>query len=192
MIGLSTFTPRMWLILAHDLIATASAIVGSFFIRFEEAGLIERWRLLVTVVPVFVLYAAFVYGFFGLYKSKWRFTSLPDLHNIVRSAAVLAGVGPIRVLVLWHDFPARPELGIVVAGIVAECLPLLVGHLEFANVETIHIHDMGRALASLVSCLARLLVDDDSILEVDLNPVIASAESAIAVDALVVRRVKAR
>jgi FlaA1/EpsC-like NDP-sugar epimerase len=90
MIGLSTFTPRMWLILAHDLIATATAIVGSFFIRFEEAGLIERWRLLVAVVPVFVVYAAFVYGFFGLYKSKWRFTSLPDLHNIVRSAAVLA------------------------------------------------------------------------------------------------------
>ncbi len=37
-----------------------------------------------------MLYAGFVYGFFGLYKSKWRFTSLPDLYNIVRAATVLA------------------------------------------------------------------------------------------------------
>ncbi|TMJ33402.1 MAG: polysaccharide biosynthesis protein [Alphaproteobacteria bacterium] len=90
MIRLSSFTPRMWLILAHDLVATAAAIVASFFIRFEDTGLIERWRLLLTIVPAFVLYAGCVYALFGLYKSKWRFTSLPDLYNIVRSAAVLA------------------------------------------------------------------------------------------------------
>ena len=54
MIRLSTFTPRMWLILAHDLLATAAAVVASFFIRFEEAGLAERWRLLVILLPAFV------------------------------------------------------------------------------------------------------------------------------------------
>jgi FlaA1/EpsC-like NDP-sugar epimerase len=112
MIGLSTFTPRVWLILAHDLIATAAAIVGSFFIRFEEAGLIERWRLLATVVPVFVVYAAFIYGFFGLYKSKWRFTSLPDLYNIVRSAAVLA----VTLLVLDYVLLAPNFYGTFVFG----------------------------------------------------------------------------
>src|SRR5260370_28357679 len=80
----------MWLILAHDLMVTAAAIVASFFIRFEEAGLIDRWRLLLAVVPAFVVYAGLIYGFFDLYKSKWRFTSLPELYNIVRSATVLA------------------------------------------------------------------------------------------------------
>ena len=90
MIRLSTFTPRMWLILAHDLLATAAAVVASFFIRFEEAGLTQRWRLLVILLPAFVVYAGFVYGVSGLYKSKWRFTSLPDLYNIVRAATVLA------------------------------------------------------------------------------------------------------
>jgi FlaA1/EpsC-like NDP-sugar epimerase len=90
MIRLSTFTPRMWLILTHDLLATAAAVVASFFIRFEEAGLAERWRGLVIVLPLFVLYSGLVYGFFGLYKAKWRFTSLPDLTNIVRAATVLA------------------------------------------------------------------------------------------------------
>ena len=80
----------MWLILAHDLLATAAAVVASFFIRFEETGLAERWRLLAIFVPAFVIYAGFVYGFSGLYKAKWRFTSLPDLFNIVRAATVLA------------------------------------------------------------------------------------------------------
>jgi FlaA1/EpsC-like NDP-sugar epimerase len=86
----STFTPRMWLILAHDLLATAAAVVASFFIRFEEGGLAERWRLLVVLLPAFVVYSGFIYGFSGLYKAKWRFTSLPDLFNIVRAATVLA------------------------------------------------------------------------------------------------------
>jgi O-antigen biosynthesis protein WbqV len=90
MILFSSFTPRMWLILAHDLLATAAAVVASFFIRFEEAGLAQRWRLLVILLPAFVVYAGFVYGWSGLYKAKWRFTSLPDLYNIVRAATVLA------------------------------------------------------------------------------------------------------
>jgi FlaA1/EpsC-like NDP-sugar epimerase len=87
---LSSFTPRMWLILAHDLLATAAAVIASFFIRFEADGLAQRWRLLVIVLPVFLVYSAFVYGFSGLYKAKWRFTSLPDLYNIVRATTILA------------------------------------------------------------------------------------------------------
>ncbi len=90
MIGFSKFTPRMWLILAHDLLATAVAVVASYFIRFEAAGLEARWQLLLVMLPPFVVYAGFVYGYFGLYKTKWRFISLPDFFNIVRAATVLA------------------------------------------------------------------------------------------------------
>jgi FlaA1/EpsC-like NDP-sugar epimerase len=42
------------------------------------------------VLPPFVLFSAFVYGFFGLYRAKWRFTSLPELFAIVRASTVLA------------------------------------------------------------------------------------------------------
>src|SRR5262249_40964631 len=90
MIRFPKFTPRMGLILAHDMIATAVGVVASFYIRFEGAGLAVRWPVLVIMLPVFVLYAGGVYTFFGLLKSKWRFTSLPDLMNIVRAATVLA------------------------------------------------------------------------------------------------------
>jgi FlaA1/EpsC-like NDP-sugar epimerase len=83
-------TLRQLLILAHDLLATAAAVVASFFIRFELAGVVERWQFLAILLPPFVLYAGLIYAFFGLYKAKWRFTSLPDLYNIVRAATVLA------------------------------------------------------------------------------------------------------
>src|ERR1700719_2874871 len=90
MTSLSSLTPRLWLILAHDLLVTAAAVLASFFIRFEEYGLVERWRLLLLVLPLFVLFAGLVYAFFDIYKAKWRFTSLPELYNLVRASTVLA------------------------------------------------------------------------------------------------------
>jgi FlaA1/EpsC-like NDP-sugar epimerase len=87
---LSNFTSRMALILAHDLVAAVAAVLAAFYIRFEAAGLAERWHLLLLLMPGFVLYSAGVFAMFGLYKNKWRFTSLPDLMNIVKVSTVLA------------------------------------------------------------------------------------------------------
>ena len=81
---------RKALVVAHDLFMTAAAVVISFYIRFEEAGLMERRETLFTLLPAFVIYAGFIYFLFHLYESKWRFASLPDLMNIVRAATVLA------------------------------------------------------------------------------------------------------
>ena len=64
--------------------------MASFYIRFEGAGLAERKDLLVSVIPAFVLYAGLVYALFELYKTKWRFASLPDLFHIFRASTVLA------------------------------------------------------------------------------------------------------
>ena len=81
---------RRALIVAHDLFMTAAAVVISFYIRFEEVGLMERRETLFTFLPAFVVYAGFIYFLFHLYESKWRFASLPDLMNIVRASSVLA------------------------------------------------------------------------------------------------------
>src|SRR5713226_4514436 len=86
----SHFTPRMILILVHDLVAAVAAVVAAFYLRFEAPGLAERWNLLLLLLPGFVLYAAGVYSIFGLFKNKWRFTSLPDVMGIVKVATVLA------------------------------------------------------------------------------------------------------
>src|SRR5258708_32197161 len=83
MIRFSSFTPRMWLILAHDLLATAAAGVASFFIRFEEGGLAGRWRFLAILLPAFVGYSGFLYGVSGLPQAHWRFTALAGVFNTV-------------------------------------------------------------------------------------------------------------
>src|SRR5215470_19819150 len=83
-------TPRMTLILIHDLVAAVAAVVAAFYIRFEAPGLAERWDLLLLLLPGFVLYSAVVFSLFGLFKNKWRFTSLPDVMTIMKVATVLA------------------------------------------------------------------------------------------------------
>src|ERR1700734_2422446 len=89
MLGLNV-SPRRTLIIAHDLIMTAAAIVASFYIRFEAVGLAERRVPLLFFLPGFVVYAGIIYYLFHLYEAKWRFASLPDLMNILRASAVLA------------------------------------------------------------------------------------------------------
>ncbi|MFC7396051.1 SDR family NAD(P)-dependent oxidoreductase [Chelatococcus sp. GCM10030263] len=78
------------MIVAHDLVVTALAVTLAFVIRFEDARLATRLAALPTMLPLFVVYAGVVYWFFSLYRSKWRFASLPDLSNIVRASTVLA------------------------------------------------------------------------------------------------------
>ena len=86
------FSPRRTLVIAHDLVMTAAAVVASFYIRFEAAGLAEREEPLLLFLPGFVAYAGVVYYLFHLYEAKWRFASLPDLMNILRAVDGARGV----------------------------------------------------------------------------------------------------
>jgi O-antigen biosynthesis protein WbqV len=91
--------PRRLLIVVHDLVVTALAMVATFYIRFESdtgADLERRYHWLAFILPLYVVYAGFVYWYFHLYMAKWRFASVPDLRNIFRAVSVLA----ISLLVL--------------------------------------------------------------------------------------------
>jgi O-antigen biosynthesis protein WbqV len=73
MIGFAKFTPRMWLILAHDLLVTLLAVLAAFYIRFEDTFIDQRRDHLIVLLPAIVVCGAIVYLAFGLNKSKWRF-----------------------------------------------------------------------------------------------------------------------
>ena len=91
--------PRRVLIVAHDLVVTALAMLATLYLRFgdgQNGGLEERYPWLVIILPCYVAYAGMVYWYFHLYMAKWRFASLPDLRNIFRAVSVLA----ISLLVL--------------------------------------------------------------------------------------------
>jgi O-antigen biosynthesis protein WbqV len=83
-------TSRQILIVLHDILATAAAIVATFFLRFEGSALEERLHSLWRFLPIFLVYAAVVYSVIGLHRNKWRFTSVPDLYNLFRASTVLA------------------------------------------------------------------------------------------------------
>src|SRR6202051_4681513 len=106
MLGLH-ISARRTLVIAHDLVMTAAAVVASFYIRFAAVGLMEREKPLLLFLPGFVAYAGIVYYLFHLYEAKWRFASLPDLMNIMRAATVLA----VSLLVLDYVLVAPNVLG---------------------------------------------------------------------------------
>jgi len=85
--------PRRVLIVVHDLVVTALALLATLYVRFEygeDGGLEIRYHWLLAILPCYVAYAGIVYWYFHLYMAKWRFASLPDLRNIFRAVTVLA------------------------------------------------------------------------------------------------------
>ncbi|MCX7309443.1 MAG: SDR family NAD(P)-dependent oxidoreductase [Afipia sp.] len=88
--GVLQLTWRNYLIAAYDALATAAAVMMSFYLRFEGNGFLDRLPLLLRILPYFVLFSMVVCYVFKLTVTKWRFISLPDLFNIVKVATVLA------------------------------------------------------------------------------------------------------
>ncbi|WP_230532569.1 nucleoside-diphosphate sugar epimerase/dehydratase [Microvirga roseola] len=110
------------LIIAHDLVMTAVAVLATFFVRFEGFLLSERLVHLPLVLPPFVAFAGAVYWYFQLYRSKWRFASLPDLFNIFRAVTVLA----LALLVVDYVLVSPQFFGIYFFGKVTIALYWLV------------------------------------------------------------------
>ncbi|MDO8875819.1 MAG: SDR family NAD(P)-dependent oxidoreductase [Pseudolabrys sp.] len=87
---MNRLTPRQCLIVLHDVLATAAAAILTFVIRFDDFRLALKLPSLLMFLPLFLLFATAVYFLLKLHQSKWRFTSVPDLFNIVRASTVLA------------------------------------------------------------------------------------------------------
>jgi len=101
MMRLPSLTRRNALIAAHDALATALAVLASFYLRFE-GDLADRLPLLLRILPYFIAFSVVVCYAFNLTTTKWRFISLPDALNILRAATVLA----LAQLVLDYIFVA--------------------------------------------------------------------------------------
>lgn len=110
------------LIVVHDLAMTALAVLVTFFVRFQDHALDERMSLLPRLLPLFVVYAGLVYWFFHLYRSRWRFASLPDLYNIFRAVSVLA----LTLLVLDYILVSPALFGFYYFGKITIALYWLV------------------------------------------------------------------
>src|SRR3984893_14348969 len=98
---LPNLTHRNALIATHDALATALAVLTSFYLRFES-DLADRLPLLLRILPYFVAFSVIVCYTLKLTTTKSRFISLPDALNILRAATVMA----LALLVLDYIFVA--------------------------------------------------------------------------------------
>ena len=102
MMRFSNLSFRNLLIAAHDALATALAIFASFYLRFEGDAFFDRLPILLRILPLFTAFSVVVCYTFGLTTTKWRFISLPDALNILRTATVLT----LGLVVLDYIFVA--------------------------------------------------------------------------------------
>jgi FlaA1/EpsC-like NDP-sugar epimerase len=108
MTRLSNLTYRNLLIAVHDALATTFAVLASFYLRFEGGEpFLDRLPLLLRILPYFVALSVIVCYAFNLTTTKWRFISLPDALNILRTATVLT----VALLVLDYIFVAPNVYG---------------------------------------------------------------------------------
>jgi FlaA1/EpsC-like NDP-sugar epimerase len=108
MTRLSNLTYRNLLIAVHDALATTFAVLASLYLRFEGGeSFLVRLPLLLRILPYFVALSVVVCYAFHLTTTKWRFISLPDALNILRTATVLT----IALLVLDYIFVAPNVYG---------------------------------------------------------------------------------
>ena len=113
MMRLSKLTSRNALIALHDALATAAALLASFYIRFDGSDYFyERVPTLLRILPYFIAFSVVVCYFCNLTTTKWRFISLPDALNILRAATVLT----LALLVMDYIFLAPNVRGTFFAG----------------------------------------------------------------------------
>jgi FlaA1/EpsC-like NDP-sugar epimerase len=95
----SVIHPRIAVVL-HDLVMAALAWWIAKMLRYalkpDEIVSFQMWE-----IPVVLMVQGLIFRWTGLYKSVWRFASLPDLWNIVR--AVAAGTVAIYVALFLYD-----------------------------------------------------------------------------------------
>ena len=102
MMRFSNLSFRNLLIAVHDALATALAIFASFYLRFEGDAFFDRLPILLRILPLFTAFSVVVCYTFSLTTTKWRFISLPDALNILRTATVLT----LGLVVLDYIFVA--------------------------------------------------------------------------------------
>ncbi|SEH08409.1 polysaccharide biosynthesis protein [Candidatus Venteria ishoeyi] len=85
---LPTFDIRRVAIVIHDLFMVLCAWLLSLFVYHNFQFSIEDLSLLHNTLPVVFLVQGLILWLGGLYQGLWRFASMPDLWNIIRSVTL--------------------------------------------------------------------------------------------------------
>ena len=99
-------------IVLHDLGMVALAWLAAYLVRYNFVMGPGEWRAMAKSLVVVLVAQGLMFWRFGLYRSVWRFASLPDLWNIVR-AVLLGMLAAGLVLFLLNRFEGIPRSSFV-------------------------------------------------------------------------------
>ena len=94
---------NFYILLILDLFLVVSAHLLAYLTRFEVQVPMAQWHNFYNLLPYFTAIKLACFFYFDMYRGMWRFTSLPDLFNILR-AATSASLIMIALLLLGHRF----------------------------------------------------------------------------------------
>lgn len=77
---------NFYLLVAMDLLLILAAHAIAYLIRFEGQIPSAHLRELFALLPWLVAVKLLCFLFFGLYQGMWRYTSLPDLLNVIKAS----------------------------------------------------------------------------------------------------------
>ncbi len=95
-------------IILHDILMTAIAWQGAWWLRFNLDFPFFNWQLSLYTLPLVLLVQGLVFRRFKLYRGLWRFASLPDLWNIFR-ACIIGALSITLVLFMWSRLEGIPR-----------------------------------------------------------------------------------
>lgn len=91
-------------VVAHDLFMTWLAWISCFYIRYSiwpESPSVELWSIEIAAI---LLIQGVICFAFNMYRGLWRFASVPDLMNLVKSAIIgTLAIALFLVLLNWLD-----------------------------------------------------------------------------------------
>ena len=90
-------------ILAVDALLLSAAWYSAWLLRFNFEIPAESMDLVIRGLPLVVVIKIIIFSFFSLYQGMWRYMSIGDLFNIIKSASV-SSVLIVSLILFIHDF----------------------------------------------------------------------------------------
>ncbi len=82
---------NFWIIIGTDCFLVCASYVLAYLIRFEADIPTEQMAMLLQTLPWIILLKIAIFGWIGLYRGMWRYTSIADLINIITATVISAG-----------------------------------------------------------------------------------------------------
>ncbi len=128
-------------VMALDLVSVVVALSAAFVIVHGSALPIADISENVKIYVLIAIFCHFSFRYFGLYHSLWRFASLPDYANIVRSV-VMIGLVLVAMNLLPDRFTGHAKVLIATPALVIFVLVVLV-LVSSTRVAARYLSDLG-------------------------------------------------